>query len=149
MQSQPTDQHANRVQRGELHVPVALLARLAAIVDHAVERHPLVFTAYAATAENSGRAQAAQQLWSDLTRSDSPVADVWNRLRHGDVEDSTTAHHALMILIALGGWDRMKRCDRPDCHRAFADATNAVSRRRCAVHARPRRAASAEQPSRG
>ena len=45
---------------------------------------------------------------------------------------------ALAILVAAGGWRRLKRCVR--CGRPFLDRTNGVSRRGCVDHpARPRR----------
>lgn len=45
---------------------------------------------------------------------------------------------ALAILVAAGGWRRLKCCVR--CGRPFVDRTNGASRRGCADHpARPRR----------
>jgi hypothetical protein len=44
---------------------------------------------------------------------------------------------ALAVLVAAGGWRRLKCCVR--CGRPFVDRTNGVSRRGCADHpARPR-----------
>ncbi|WP_150460803.1 CGNR zinc finger domain-containing protein [Nesterenkonia ebinurensis] len=127
----PTNQAARK-----LRVPVALVARLAGIVGQAMEHRPETLAPYLNAAEQSGQAYASQSLWCEIAHEEQGVAEVWSRIRRGDVSDPIAARHAFMLLLALDGWSRVKVCDHPRCRRAFADATNAVSRRRCARHTR-------------
>lgn len=136
MDQLPADHRPAGHAARELRVPVALVARLAGLVGRAIEHQPEALTPYLNAAEQAGQAYASQLLWFEIARDEECVAEVWSRVRHGDVDDPIAARHAFMLLLALDGWSRVKVCDHPGCRRPFADATNAVSRRRCTRHAR-------------
>ena len=136
MDQTPENPPSTRQASRELRVPVALVARLARLVGQAMEHRPEALAPYINAAEQSGQAYASQLLWSEITHEEQGVAEVWSRIRRGDVNDPITLRHAFMLLLALDGWSRVKECDHPGCRRTFADATNAVSRRRCSRHAR-------------
>lgn len=83
-----------------------------------------------------GEARAASSLWAFLIRESARVSTAWDDLRRGTMSDRTAAGHALMLLVILDGWGRIKTCDVPGCGSPYADATNGRTRLRCAVHAR-------------
>ncbi|MFC4555370.1 CGNR zinc finger domain-containing protein [Georgenia faecalis] len=128
-----TTRTSQRAGRGWLGAPGAA-ARLAAVVDAAAERSPDIVTPYVRVAGNPDRATAL--LWSDIVADGAPVAEVWAHLRQGVVPDGASARHALLLLVIVDGWRRVKACDSPGCAAPFVDATPGASRRRCAAHAR-------------
>ncbi len=115
--------------------PIALVTRLASLVDDAIERYPEFASQYLIAREN-GEAIASDLLWSRLFHESDHVSLTWEELRKGMTSDRTAAGHALMLLVILDGWGRIKTCDVPECGSPYADATNGKTRLRCAAHAR-------------
>ncbi|NUW33074.1 hypothetical protein HTZ77_16775 [Nonomuraea sp. SMC257] len=137
------NQQVSRATRG-LRSPISVIVRVAAMVDAAIERHPGLVTRYV-NAQDDDSDRATAMLWTDIVRDDAPVPEVWRRLRHGVIADVSAARHALLLLVICDGWHRIKVCVETSCVSPFADATNGMSRRRCAMHTRghskPREAA--------
>ncbi|MBU8578808.1 CGNR zinc finger domain-containing protein [Brevibacterium luteolum] len=77
---------------------------------------------------------ATAALWTDVGRDGRSAARIWRELAGGSIRSETAARHCLLLLVIHDGWKRIRSCASPDCQRVFADATNALSRRWCAVH---------------
>jgi predicted RNA-binding Zn ribbon-like protein len=57
----------------------------------------------------------------------------WHLCVHGDRRVVAVA-----LLVAAGGWRRLKRCARNGCTAVFVDRTGAATRRHCQAHLRGR-----------
>ncbi len=109
--------------------PTQVAAKLATWVV----KRPASLNCYALLLPDTRAALAL--LWLDLGRAGPPRP--WAEAGTGfDPRTEEEAHHLLLLLVQIDGWQRLKRCNHVKCQRVLIDASNPVNRKRCDLHSR-------------
>lgn len=115
-------------------VRVPTVQHWAALVAPVVDNDPSWVEPYLAVLPDE--ASALDLLWADLVTQTLPASECWADWDADQGIHLEAARHAMYLMVAHDGWQRLKRCARDGCSAPFVDRSSGQRGRACVQHRR-------------